>query len=204
MGKGQRDKLKRKEPLPRASLDVLQQAFSLVGERFGSDAKCVEAAAMLRGISKHLGYDLQVRPVSVGINDEVSGKSVCMGPKILASLTPEQRDAVHTDFLEDETSLGHVVLTNDSPALLMDPNLRQVNRMGVDVANLFVTIEDANPESGQWEVSGKGVAITYLLDPDASSLLENFEEYSAIEEADYRLIASALRRGQSVELSPEP
>jgi hypothetical protein len=205
VGKGSRNKLKRKEPAPKAPLETLHKAFELVERRFGTNTKCVEAAAMLRGIAKHLGYDLQLRPVSVGVNDMASGKSVCMGPKILAGLTPEQREALQTDHLPDGDSMGHVVLTLDTPALLMDPNLRQVNRPGINVPNVFVSIEDAtsDPEDGQWVVNGKGFEVTYLLDAGADPLLEDIDQYSAIEEADYQIAAKALRRGLTVELNEE-
>lgn len=205
MGKGNRNKLKRGEPIPKAPLETLHRAFELVGQRFGTRTKCVEAAAMLYGIAKHLGYDLRLRPVSVGINDNISGKSVCMGPRILAGLTPEQREEAHADCLTGSNSLGHVVLTLDAPAFLMDPNLRQVNTLGINVPNLFVPIENANLDlkDGQWIVNGEGFEVTYLLDAGATPLLANFDQYSAIEEADYQMMAMALRRGQTVELKLE-
>ncbi|WP_139146671.1 hypothetical protein [Arthrobacter sp. SW1] len=159
---------------------------------------------MLQGIAKHLGYDLKLRPVSVGVNDTVSGGSICMGRKIWASLTPEQHETLQGNALSDDDNLGHVVLTLDEPALLMDPNLRQVNPRGINVPNLFVPIEDADPdpEDGQWVVNGKGFEVHYILDAGANPLLENIDEYRAIEEGDYQRIAKALRHGLAVELAP--
>ena len=222
MGKGKRHKLKRSENLQRAHLgtqeapgktrkaplETLHQAFERVGQRFGTTTKCVEAAAMLFGIAKHLGYDLQLRPVSVGVTDRVSGKSVCMGPKILASLTQKQREALQGEQLSDGSNLGHVVLTLDTPALetpalLMDPNLRQVNRLGIDVPNVFAPIETASPEQGRWILNFERYEVTYMLDPGAMPLLKNFEEYSASEEEDYRNIANELWRGSSIELNSD-
>lgn len=54
-----------KRPLPRVSLQTLQEAVEAVGDRFGEDNRCADAAAVLITVGKHLGYTLQPRPVSL-------------------------------------------------------------------------------------------------------------------------------------------
>lgn len=205
MGKGKRLKEQRRQPTPRAPLEVLKRAFDLVAQRFGTQSRCVEAAAMLQGIAKHLGYELQVRPVSLGINDRASGRSVGMGQKILGSLTEEQREAMNTDNVPDGMSLGHVVLTLSDPPYLMDPNLKQVNPMGINVPNIFAPIESAevDPEEGSWILTGQDFEITYILDTRARPLLEGFDEFKAVEEGEYRKVATMLRQGGTIELMPQ-
>lgn len=205
MGKGKRLKKQRQDQTPRAPWVFVERAFELVQEHFGTESACVEAAAMLQGIVKHLGYDLEVRPVSLGVNDFTSGRSVVMGPKMLADLPEEQRAAANTENAPDGISLGHVVLTLSSPAYLMDPNLSQVNPMGINVPNIFSPLKSTDavtPEDGQWRITTKDFDVVYVPDEGARPLLEDFGKFQAQEEADYRLIAAQLRRGGTVELNP--
>lgn len=159
--------MKGKSPLPKAALGVLREAFNLVGERFGAQAKCVEAAAILYGVAKHLGYDLEVRPVSVGVNDLISARSAIIGKKIQESLTEAQLQNMMCGYIPDDENHGHVVLTLDDPASLMDPNLRQLNPAGINVPNVFCAIDTADPENGQWDFSTNKFDVTYLLDDGA-------------------------------------
>lgn len=203
MGKGRRNKLNRATPVPQAPLEVLHQAFNFVGDHFGTQTKCVEAAAMSYGVAKHLGYDLEVRPVSVGVDDYVSGRFACLGKKFQGSLSADQLKNTQKGDIPDEENYGHVVLTLDDPAYLMDPNLRQLNPGGVHVPNVFSKVDTAQPESDApgWEVSTNKFRVRYLLDEGARPLLENFHEFVAIEDADYRFIAKALRNGKTVEFN---
>lgn len=160
---------------------------------------------MLQGVVKHLGYDLEVRPVSLGVSDLVSNTSVVMGPKMLAGLTGEERKAMNIGNAADEVSLGHVVLTLNDPPYLMDPNLTQVTPMGINVPGIFVPLEIADvvvPEDGQWRITTKDFDILYIPDEGARPLLKDFDNYKAFEEGDYRRIAVILRQGGTVELMP--
>jgi hypothetical protein len=202
MGKGKRNKMKRDTPPPKASLEVLHAAFEFVGDHFGTETKCVEAAAMLHGIAKHLGYDLQVRPVSVGVNDLVSGNSATMGMKVQEGLAEEDlTNAVRRDP-EDE-NYGHVVLTLEDPAYLIDPNLKQLNPGGVNVPNVFAKVETAHPdpENALWRIQNDAFDILYLLDDGARPLLEDFEKWVAMGDAECRQVANALRRGRKVKFA---
>lgn len=209
MGKGKRNKLKQNAPVPRVSIEVLHEAFKTVGDYFGTDTKCAEAAAMLCGVGKYLGYQLVPRPVSIGVNDHISDRSVVMGEKMRRFLTDEQvESAARAARLGDEAG-GHIIVTLDEPALLMDPNLRQVNPLGINVPNIFREIEtthrgdtpDDDPEDGRWEVSTSDFSVTYELDSSAMHLLDNFDEYMSIEDPAFKYIAKELRAGRKVTFS---
>lgn len=207
MGKGKRIKeLRASRAKEKAPINVLHDAFLVVEDHYGTETRCVEAAAMLCGVGKHLGYELRPRPVSVAIKDHTTGNSMMLGEAFLPNLTAEEVEAAYAGNKLGSENLGHMIVTLDQPPLLMDPNLRQVASRGLMVPNTFTRVEathvDGDYDNLGWEIGHEDYEVKYVVDSNASALLEDFEEFMALHDADYKEIARRLKSGQKVTFAP--
>jgi hypothetical protein len=190
------------QPSSLVSLDILQQAVEAVGDKFGIENRCADAAAILITVGKHLGYTLEPRPVSL-IAEQPSQthppmkNMVFIGPAAVAKMSANDRKRANKDQLEGDDSLGHVVLTCDDPPLLLDANLRQLEAMGFYAPSLQANIHTSHPESGHWylPIGELDLKLFYILDDGASGLMENFDAAVTAASAEARDLASALRAG---------
>ncbi|MCM0616462.1 hypothetical protein MOD31_10535 [Paenarthrobacter sp. TYUT067] len=186
----------------RASLEILQQAVEAVGDKFGTENRCADAAALLITVGKHLGYSLEPRPVSL-VAEQPSQTHpptknvVFIGPAAVAKMSEEDKERANKDQLDGGESLGHVVLTCDDPPLLLDANLRQLEAMGFYAPSLQANIHTNHPESGWWylPISELDLELFYILDDGANGLMENFDAAVTAASAEARDLATALRAG---------
>ena len=130
-------------------LEVLQEAIVAVGETYGERADCASAAALLKETARPLGYDLTERAVSMLICQRSSGDMLFMGPKATANLSPRCEPSWRSAMRA--TNNGHVILTCESPKLLIDANLSQLGAHGVPAPSIAIRISSTQPESGTWE-----------------------------------------------------
>lgn len=199
MGKGNRNKASREGGFEKTPIELLFKAFAAVSDLYGTETKCVEAAVLLHGIAKHLGYELKPRGVSVGVNDFASDRSVVLGTKIMEGMNPEVQ-AKAVDVLDGGENLGHLILTMDDPCYLFDPNISQVNKLGLNVPGICQPIKVTEGIYG-WELESKSFSINYALDDD-SKLLTNFYALAARDDAEHREYAEILRSGKNLGRNP--
>ncbi|WP_207346383.1 hypothetical protein [Arthrobacter sp. E3] len=199
MGKGNRNKKGRRGGAEKAPIEMLFKAFLAVEDLYGTETKCVEACVMLYGIAKHLGYDLKPRAVSVGVHDFTSGVSVVLGKKILEGMSPEAQAAA-VGVLDGDENLGHVILTMDDPAYLLDPNISQVKKLGANVSGICRPIRVTEGIYG-WELKEECFSIDYELN-GSSKLLTNFYELAELDDAHHRETAGWLRSGMRLARNP--
>jgi len=204
VGKGSRLKVGRKhnessgttrsaesEPLPRADLNLLLRAVEEVGAYFGTTPNCAAAAALLMETGRLLGYTLTPRPVSVLINYTPTDTWIAMGPLALAKMPRGVRENME-DFRPGGRDTGHLVLTNEDPQLLLDPNLRQLGSYGVPAPSIAMRISNPN-DSTNWAVDRDGLRIAYMLDESNRSLMKNFAELVRAAAPRARELVRALR-----------
>lgn len=129
-----------------------------------------------------------------------------LGEAFLPNLTAEEVEAAYAGNKLDSENLGHMIVTLDQPPLLMDPNLRQVASRGLMVPNTFTLVEathvDGDYDNLGWEIGHEDYEVKYVVDSNASALLEDFEEFMALHDADYKEIARRLKSGQRVTFAP--
>ncbi|SDW74458.1 hypothetical protein SAMN04487912_104293 [Arthrobacter sp. cf158] len=191
---------------PQAPLEALQQAIEAVGDKFGTDNRCADAAALLITVGKYLGYKLEPRPVSLiaaqpSSTDPSLKYEAYIGPAAARTMSEEERERANKDHLGDGENLGHLVLTCDDPPLLLDPNLRQLRAMGFDAPSLRAHIHTSRPESGTWylPIGELNLELFYILDDEASVLLENFDAAVAAASVEARSLAQAVQAGYTAE-----
>lgn len=205
MGKARRLKRERelgislpRPVLPRAPLSILHEAVVAVGDVFGSNAKCVEAAALLQETGRFLGYQLRVRPVSVIAHHTPTDSWAFMGPRATRQLPSEVRESLE-DHLPGGKDNGHVILTSEEPSLLLDPNLRQLGAHGHDAPSLILRINSTNPDSGEWHATPGSWQINYILDEDNRVLVDQFDQVVRNLSSEAEYLAQMLRAGATAE-----
>lgn len=161
---------------PQAPQVQLLECLVAIGDRFGTQARCVEAAWLLKYAGDLLGYDLTMRAVSVVARDTVSGDVALMGSKA-EDLVPEAANDKIIDLRPaDQGTTGHVVLTCEDPLLLLDPNLRQLGAHGIAAPSVVVKIRSAHPESGTWEFAHDNLQLLYMVDDTDRRLLDGYDD----------------------------
>lgn len=177
MGKGARLRAARRvQDDARTPLEMLRQCVIAVGDAFGTWSMCVEAACVLQQVGELLGFDLEVRPVAVLMRDKANGYTAAMGTKAEAFLSKDFLGEVIDERPSDVGPTGHVVLTCADPLLLLDPNLRQVGRGGLDAPSIWMSIRSDHPGDGGWRYEDGNLLVVYLVDDEDRSLLENYDE----------------------------
>lgn len=177
-------------------LDLLQIATQIVGEFFGNSANCADAAALLMETALRLDYQLQLQPVSVRGWHKSTGQQFVMGPRATSTLTEEERRSL-TDLRGEGKDNGHLVLTLDEPALVLDPNIRQLGRYGIAVPSIMLRVETTRPSTGRWDVQFGDLLLRYFVD-DNKALLPRYEAARAESSEAAALVARRLRAGASM------
>lgn len=198
MGKGKRLKAERQlalaENAGRAPLHMLAEAVLAIGDLFGTNADCATAAAMLKLTAGHLGYELSPRPVSLVAMQPSTGNVAFMGPKATSLVPESDRDRVENHLPEGKDN-GHMVLTSEDPALLLDPNLRQLGAFGMQAPSLVIRIQSTEPSSGEWFAELDDLELQYILD-EANPALSQWYNDGLVQHADRsRQLATLLRSG---------
>lgn len=204
MGKGNRLKVGRRqnqnsdishlaesERFPRADLNLLLRAVEEVGAYFGTTANCAAAAALLTETGRLLGYTLTPRPVSVLINYVPTGTWLAMGPLAMAKMPRAALDNME-DLRPGGRDTGHLVLTNEDPQLLLDPNLRQLGSYDVPAPSIAMRVSNLN-DSTNWAVDRDGLRVAYMLDESNRSLMKDFAELVRAAAPSARELVRALR-----------
>ena len=186
------------QPVPKAPESMLIEAAKAVGERFGIQPQCVEAACMLQHAGRLLGYELTVRPVSVLAIDKATNSTAFMGPKASAMMSERDRELA-TDYRPHSRDAGHVVLTCEDPQLLLDPNMRQLASYGIDAPGVVLKIKSLHPDSGQWHFQQNGLDIYYLVDDDNRALLGNYDAISKSWQREAADVVRLLRGGSTAD-----
>lgn len=162
-----------------APLEVLGRAVEFVGDFFGTEPRCGNAAALMREIGRDLGYDLKPRPVSFIALKRSTGDRIITGPKAATKFDAEDLKQAETLGIIDPNN-GHMVVTNEDPPLLIDANIRQLANGGMSVPSVIAMVESVYPESEDWKLDlTDDVAVWYLLDEDNRALLQGFDAVAA-------------------------
>lgn len=198
MGKGKRLKATRaaRGANARTPFELLQEAVEAVGDAFGEEANCADAAALLAAAGADLGFTLRPRPVSLVAHQPSSGDVAFMGPKASALIPPERQDDVE-DLRPGGKDNGHVVLTLDDPAVLIDANLRQLGAFGIAAPSLVLKVKSVDPADGRWSARLEDLELLYILDDDHSVLIERFGEVKDAAGAEGKRLTEMLRAGMT-------
>lgn len=184
--------------LPRVTFDVLDRGIYAVSSIFGSEARCVNASALMRELGRQLGYKFEPRPVSLVASSLKTGNSALLGVKAVATASLEDLSTAQDRRPEGENT-GHVILTSGDPGLVVDANLGQLAPFGIDIPMLRKRA-DPHPQSGDWQWTNEdlGIKLHYILDEDHYGLLEDFETEVAAWTPAAVHIAGRLRAGIGV------
>lgn len=204
MGKGNRLKAGRKrnedsdtthlaesERFPRADVNSLLRAVDEVGAYFGTTPNCAAAAALLMETGRLLGYTPTPRPVSVLINYVPTDTWLAMGPLAMAKMPRDALDNME-DLRPGGRDTGHLVLTNEDPQLLLDPNFRQLASYGVPAASIAMRVSNLY-DSTNWALDRDGLRVAYMLDESNRSLMKDFAELVHAAAPSARKLVRALR-----------
>jgi len=177
----------------RAPLVMLTRAVKVVGALFGTEPECAHAAALLKMIGDHLGYDLTPRAVSLVATETSTGSKAFLGPRAdeLIDETDRHKLEVH---LPEEGDTGHMVLTSEDPMMLFDPNLPQLIRLGIFAEPLLFPIASTDPPELEWRVSRGSLSLLYLPDGN-QALVSTYQEALVDFAARAAQIAGFLRKG---------
>jgi hypothetical protein len=156
-------------------LEMLGEATEVVGDFFGSQADCADAAAWLAATAKRFGVGLKPRPVSVIAKYWPTGATTVMGPAAIGLVPESERHRLKFATPGNENN-GHLILTSSNPPLLLDPNLRQLATVGIPAPSVIMRIGSEDPANGGWHFEADGVDVDYLLDEENTILLERFDE----------------------------
>lgn len=187
------------QDLLRAPLGVLLEAVVAVGDVFGTNARCVEAAALLQETARLLGYQLRVRPVSLFARHVRTETWAVMGPRATGQLSHEAR-ANAENYRPGGKDTGHLVLTSEEPCLLFDPNLRQLGASGYDAPSLILRINSTNPDTGRWLADAGSWQLEYILDEDNRVLIDWLDEIVRRLSSDAEYLAGMLRSGATAQM----
>ncbi|WP_136588143.1 MULTISPECIES: hypothetical protein [Actinomycetes] len=185
-------------PTDPAPIEMLQEAVIAIGDVFGSVPACVEAAALLHLAAAELGYELGPRPVSVLAHAKDSGNIAFMGPKASAMIPPEAHSRVE-DLRPSGIDNGHLVLTCESPSLLLDANIRQLSVMEIDAPSIMLRIRSTTPASGEWSAAFGDLEILYILDEDNRALMTNWGEIVDMHRGNATQLVEMLNLGMSAD-----
>lgn len=161
--------------LPRVDLAVLDRGIYAVSSIFGTEARCVNAAALMQELGRHLGYKFEPRQVSLVASSLRTGNSALLGVKAVTTASLEDLSTAQDRRPEGENT-GHVILTSDDPGLVVDANLGQLAPFGIDIPMLRRRA-DPHPQGGEWQWTNEelGIKLHYMLDEDHYGLLEHFD-----------------------------
>jgi len=189
-----------KEPAP---ISQLHEVVVIIGDAFGADPACVEAAVLLESAGRLLGYDLTVRPVSFLAEDERTNRLAIFGEKAAKLLPPEALAQAHDTRPLGQEETGHVIVTCEDPAWLFDPNLRQLGAFGIKAPSAAMPINSVSDDGG-WTFRHDGLTVRYLLDESSRGLLKNHREVSRMFEQDAIDVVRHVRAGGTANDYPRP
>lgn len=189
--------LKRKLP-ERVDSAVLDEAITAVGDLFGTEPLCADAAALMQEVGHYLGYAFTARPVSLVAHQPSTGNIAALGPKA-TELFNDDVLANAESHLPDGRNTGHMVVTCEDPFLLIDANLRQLMRFGMDAPSLRVNIRSSRPSNGRWSFDLPDLQLLYILDENNQALLVGFQDTVASSSRLAAFMAENLRNGASAD-----
>ncbi|MBT2475878.1 hypothetical protein J7E68_15170 [Microbacterium sp. ISL-103] len=202
MGKAKRQKTERSAvkaiQTPQDPFELLQEAVVAVGDAFGEEPSCAEAAAMMVMVGRELGFALTPRPVSLLAHDHRTGDFGIMGPKATAMVPEGRRDQLE-DLRPGGKDNGHLVVTLADPKLLIDANLRQLGKYGMPAPSIMMRIRSTEPESGEWAGRFGDLELLYILDEDHQPLLRDFDRLLDSYRDDARHLVEMLKAGMNAD-----
>ncbi|THG32892.1 hypothetical protein [Naasia lichenicola] len=194
-----------------ASFRTLQQATAMVGDLFGRQAECVEAAALLTATADELGLVVRPRAVSIAAYVHATGRMVATGERARAFLTDlagsSGRPMTTNDIAPDNPAMdgsefqraGHMVVSVGDPALVLDPTFRQFAFAGLPPVSLVASVADDAPATGYWHLDLAGFSVTYFIEDGNSGWQEVFARILPEWRPLARELAEHLRLGRSAE-----
>lgn len=187
---------------------LLEEATIIVGDIFGTQPECIEAAALMVGIARALGSTVTPRAVSTVAFSPISGSVVATGSRAAAWVEEQYRlrgenaswrHSAGSPELDAHEFLraGHMVVTLDEPAMVFDPTFRQFSRNGLPMTSIAANIPSTHPDDCKWQlkVATLGLFVTYFIEDENRGWQDTFD--TRVEGWDFtaRQIATGLRAG---------
>ena len=174
----------------------------LVGDLFGSESQCLQAAALMIVTARELGYEVEPRLVSAAgvarhdgqVTGFVSGSVAAAAAAEIGLPAPEVEENAH--FAQDWA--GHVVVILRDPPLLLDPNFRQFSRAGFPEVSIAMKVNDVVPTAGFWQATlDRDCVVRYFPDDrNAATHLATIHSlagrYLALSQALARMVRSGV------------
>lgn len=177
---------------------VLDEAITAVGDMFGTEPLCANAAALMQEVGRYLGYTFKARPVSLVAHQPSTGNIAALGPKATELINADVLAGAEF-HLPDGRNTGHMVVTCEDPLLLIDANLRQLMRFGMDAPSLRVNTRSSRPSNGRWSFDLPDLQLRYIFDEDNRALLVGFQDTVSSSSRLAAFMAENLRNGASAD-----
>lgn len=182
---------------------MLQELTLMIGNLFGGEPKCVEAAALFTATAARLGHHVEPRAVGVIVLHFPSSTSVIVGPTAVAEA---EALGLSVDFSSAPdfapwTSAGHVVATVPSLKTIFDPTFKQFSKGEIPSRCFGGQVPNMSPESGQWvfDLPADEMRVVYLIADDDTSWREVYDELVPVFAGTAASIADHLRNGGTSE-----
>lgn len=182
MGKRARERAARRRDPEKARQHAARQLNrinDMVSEFLGSEALCVEAAALFVRTAADLGHDVEARPVA--LLAQYGGVTVALG-RVAAQAYDEVQMGEPVEVTDELAGsgwngAGHVVLVHRPTGALFDPTLPQISdRLGYRMPALAAHLDADDLDCGPWDFSSAdgSMVMRYYLVPDDTSWVAGF------------------------------
>ncbi|MBS1898775.1 MAG: hypothetical protein JSS88_15695 [Actinobacteria bacterium] len=177
----------------------LQQIADAVAVAIGGQPQCIVGVALLCEVSRHFGYALMPRAVSLAAQSVATGRAIATGA-LAADFVREHGGSSEVlgyagaspDGSEFQRA-GHLVATLRRPFILIDPTFEQFSAAGFPKIAPVVVV---SPGEGEVVLEGPDFQAVYLFDDENGDWQDSFEK---VREASREVgldIATHLKAGQ--------
>lgn len=162
--------------------------------KFGTEARCIEGAALLQQTAAHLGFTFTPRPVGVLVANIAEGRVAMLGSAAEDHVPPGRRADILDLRPGGQGAAGHVVLTSSDPLRLLDPTLTQTANVGIAAPPVVMAITSEHPAKGGWSFVQGPLEVTYVTADDDRRLLDDYDDVLASYAHAAKRLARMIRR----------
>ncbi|MBF4565975.1 hypothetical protein [Plantibacter sp. VKM Ac-2876] len=177
----------------------LQQIADAVAAAIGGQSQCIMGVALLCEVSKHFGYALTPRAVSLAGQSTATGQAVATGALAADFIRKHGGPSEVVGYagaLPDGSEFqraGHLVATFEIPFILIDPTFEQFSAAGFPKVTPVVAI---SPGEGEVVLEGRDFQAVYLFDDDNGGWQDSFEKTREASREAALGIANHLKAGR--------
>ncbi|MDR6143389.1 hypothetical protein QE375_002943 [Microbacterium foliorum] len=177
----------------------LQQIADAVAVAIGGQSQCIVGVALLCELSKHFGYALTPRAVSLAAQSAATGRAVATGALAADFIRKHGGSSEVVGYAgaspngSEFQRAGHLVATFGRPFILIDPTFEQFSAAGFPKVAPVVAIL---PGEGEVLLEGPDFQAVCLFDDENGDWQDSFEK---VREASREVgldIANHLKAGQ--------